>query len=353
MKNKVTMQDIADKLNLSKNSVSQALTGKDGVSDETRRLVVETAERMGYVYGKNRKSTAGEASSGYGVIALIASDFAFSMKSFFGEIYLSIEKEVKNRGCELIIQSIGQEDARELNLPPFLQNRSVDGILILSHITTDYINAVIDTGIPAVMIDHHDPAITADCILTNNRFSAFEAVKHLAELGHREVGFIGNIDFSPSYYERLEGFRMASRTYGLQTKDEWLVTDAREDSGFVLDRLTGLEQRPTAWFCVNDGLGFMVNSALQQLDLKVPDDVSVVSFDNGYLSRLSTPQITTVDIDLRLYGVYAVERLFSRIARPDQLCTETLLPTTLLVRGSSSLPKSAGRELPGASLPRS
>ncbi|MFC0332446.1 LacI family DNA-binding transcriptional regulator [Paenibacillus sepulcri] len=342
MKNKVTMQDIADTLNVSKNSVSQALTGKDGVSEETRRLIAETAERMGYVYGNGRRTRIGET-PGFGTIALIASDYAFSMKSFFGEIYLSIEKEVKNRGCELIIQPIGRENAQALYLPPFLQKQSVDGVLILSHITTNYINAVIDTGIPTVLIDHHDPDIQADSILTNNRFATYEAVRHLAELGHLYIGFIGNIDVSPSYYERLEGFRMAARRFGLEIRDEWMLTDALEESGFVLEKMTSLKQQPTAWLCVNDGLGFMVNSALQQLGLKVPDDASVVSFDNGYLSRLATPQITTVDIDLRLFGVYAVEQLFKRIAQPEQLCKETLLPTKLLVRDSSAPPKTADR----------
>nr|WP_213469999.1 hypothetical protein [Paenibacillus dendritiformis] len=86
----------------------------------------------------------------------------------------------------------------------------MNGILILSHLSTDFTNAVIGTGIPTVLIDHHHPAIHADCILTNNRFSAYETVRHLCDLGHRSIGYIGNIDFSPSYYERLEGFRLAS-----------------------------------------------------------------------------------------------------------------------------------------------
>lgn len=337
VKAKVTMQDIADRLHLSKNSVSQALTGKGGVSEETRKLVIETAEQMGYVYGKGRRGRPDKTTSG-GTIALIASDFAFSMKSFFGEIYLSIENEVKRRGLGLSIQSIGQDDARLLRLPAFLLDGSVDGVLILSHITTEYINAVLKTGIPTVLIDHHHPAIKADCILTNNRFSAFEAVRHLAELGHRGIGFIGNIDFSPSYYERLEGLRMAARQFGMELREAWTVTDAREESSFVRERLGGLSRQPTAWFCVNDGLGFMVCATLQQLGFKVPDDVSVVSFDNGDLSRLSNPQITTVDINLKLFGVYAVERLLSRISRPDQLCTETLLPASLLIRGSTAPP---------------
>lgn len=216
------MQDIADHLHISKNSVSQALTGKDGVSEATRALVKETAERLGYVYRKSRRGKQNEAAASPastdpsavlqdgGTIALIASDYAFSRKSFFGDIYLSVDKELKKYGYELVIQSISPEDAEALRLPAFLENLSVDGILILSHITTPYVQAVLDTGIPAVLIDHHHPSLQADSILTNNRFSAYEGVRHLIELGHKDIGFMGDIDYSPSHYERLEGMRLAA-----------------------------------------------------------------------------------------------------------------------------------------------
>ncbi|MCM3630658.1 LacI family DNA-binding transcriptional regulator [Paenibacillus glycanilyticus] len=334
MNRKTTMQDIADKLRLSKNSISQALTGKPGVSDETRRLIMQTADDMGYVYGK-RAQQPNSTYSGPRTIALIASNYAFSMKSFFGDIYLSVDKELKQRGMELIIQSISPEDAASLTLPPFIQQRAVDGILILSHITTPYIRAVLETGIPSILIDHHHPDLAADSILTNNRFSAYEAIRHLAGLGHRDIGYMGNIRISPSYYERLEGMRLAAFELGIELKEQWIVTTAKEESGEIRSLLEGMADLPTAWFCVNDGFGFMVNSALQQMGMNVPEDISVVSFDNGYLSRLATPPITTVDVDLQLYARCAVEKLISRLNDSEQPRTETLLSTRLLVRGST------------------
>ncbi|QHW32823.1 substrate-binding domain-containing protein [Paenibacillus rhizovicinus] len=334
MKTKVTMQDIANKLNLSKNSVSQALTGKPGVGEDTRRLIVQTAAEMGYSYAK-RQPEAAEAASSKRTIALIASDYAFSMKSFFSDIYLSVDKELNRHGCGLLIQSISPEQAASLTLPAFLQERSVEGVLILSHITTPYIQAVLDTGIPAVLIDHHHPALQADAILTNNRFSAFEAIRHLVDFGHRDIGFIGNIRLSPSYYERLEGMRLAAYELGLELREEWLITDAVEESEAVRRRLTDLPALPTAWFCVNDGFGFMVNSALQQLGCRVPEDASIVSFDNGYLSRLATPPMTTMNVNLPLYAECAVERLLGRMDNPSLPLAETLLPTSLLVRAST------------------
>ncbi|OBY81476.1 LacI family transcriptional regulator [Paenibacillus sp. KS1] len=336
MRTKITMQDIADFLHISKNSVSQALSGKDGVSEETRRLIIETAERMGYEYPSARKKRLSEQS---GNIALIASDFAFAQKSFFGEIYLSVEQETRRRSKHLLIQSINEETERKLVLPLFLENKDVDGIIILSHLSTSYTNAVIATGIPTVLIDHHHPAIHADCILTNNRFSAYEAVQHLYDLGHRHIGFMGNISFSPSYHERLDGYRLALHDKGIAENPEWIVKDALEEPKYVMQTMKSIGTQPTAWFCVNDGLGFLLNSTLHQLGFQVPKDISICSFDNGQLSRLATPMTTTMGIDLNQFGRKAVERLFWRMEHKHEPYMELLLPTKLIVRESTASAK--------------
>jgi LacI family transcriptional regulator len=332
---KVTMQTIADALNISKNSVSQALAGKDGVSEETRRLVIETAKRLGYVYSESRKKKQSNRS---GNIGLIASDFAFSQRSFFGDIYLSIEQECTKRGMTLQIQSINPEARDKLMLPSFLQNQTVDGVLILSHISTDYINTVLATGIPAVLIDHHHPRIHADCILTNNRFGGYDAVSYLIGLGHREIGFWGNISFSPSYYERLEGYLWAMSEAGLDVNPEWIVKDAIEEAADVSGKLSRMASQPTAWFCVNDGLGFLIISSLQQMGYKIPEDVSVCSFDNGQLSRINTPTTTTIAVDLAKFGQKAIEQLLWRMEHRSEPYVEILLPTTLIERESTKSP---------------
>jgi LacI family transcriptional regulator len=333
MKKKVTMQDIADRLNISKNSVSQALRGKDGVSEETRELVMRVAKEMGYQYPDSRKQASQKRT---GNIGLIASDRAFSFKNFFGEIYLSIEKEVLKRGMHLHIQSIHQEQKNRLILPAFIENKTVDGVLILSHISTDYINKVISTGIPTVLVDHHHPNIHADAVLTNNRFGAYVAVQHLIELNHRDIAFVGDIDYSPSYEERYEGYLLALRDYGMEPNPAFLFTDAEEKEETILGYIRQLKQQPTAWFCVNDGLGFLVNSGLRQQGILVPEQASICSYDNGQLSKISTPKTTTVDIDLELYGKRAVEQLFWRMEHPHEPFQEMLLSSKLIKRESTA-----------------
>ncbi|PLR75861.1 LacI family transcriptional regulator [Bacillus sp. V3-13] len=331
MKSKVSMQSIADRLNISKNSVSQALTGKPGVSEETRKLVLATANEMGYEYPNRRKQRETASKN----IALIASEFAFSQKGFFGEIYLSVEKELLSKGMNLTIQSITPFARDHLILPPFIENRTVDGVLILSHISNEYIQKIIHTGIPTVLIDHHDPALTADAILTNNRFAAFNAIKYLHELGHTSIAFVGDTSFSPSYLERLEGYLMAFKKLGLEAKDEWMITSIKETPEEVEAAINALADLPTAWFCVNDGLGFYVMSNLQKKGLQVPEDASVCNFDNGQLSKIANPRITTMDIDLEFYGKKGLQQLLWRLENPEEPHQEILLPAKLVKREST------------------
>jgi LacI family transcriptional regulator len=332
MAKKVSMQDIADALNISKNSVSQALSGKAGVSSATRKKIQKTAIELGYHY-KTMNSRSDSQQTGN--IGLIASDFAFSLQSFFGEIYLSVEKEATNRGLNVLIQSISNEMRDNLTLPSFIENKQVDGVLILSHISTDYMNKVISTGIPTVTIDHHHPLIQADAILTNNRFAAYTAVKHLIDLGHEKIAFVGDTRFSPSYQERLEGYLLALQEHKMAADDNLIFSSVEEDEKSVSELITMVSTPPTAWFCVNDGLGFFVQSSLQRNGIRVPEKASVCSFDNGQLSRLANPKITTVDIDLQLYGRKAIEQLVWRIENEDEPITELLLPAKLLKREST------------------
>lgn len=332
MAKRVTMQDIADQLNISKNSVSQALTGKPGVSEATRELINKKAVELGYQYSTVNKQKTEQYT---GKIALIASNLTFSL-NFFGEIYLTIEKEVKKQGMSLVIQSIDHSSRDGLSLPSFVKDQSVSGIIILSHISTEYINRIIDSGIPTVMIDHHHPYNQADSILINNRFAAYKAVHHLIDLGHNSIGFIGAIDRSPSYQERYEGFMLALKEYGIKIDKKMLLTDVEETDEGISRAIETMTSLPTAWFCSNDGLGFLLLTHLQSKGINVPEDISICSFDNGQLSRLSNPKTTTMNVDLQLYGKRAVEQLFWRMKYPNEPVQEILLTSDLIVRESTA-----------------
>lgn len=333
MAKKISMQTIADKLNISKNSVSQALSGKDGVSEATRQLVLKTAEELGYRYVKKRASIIRTSAKRVG---LIASEITFSLQTFFGEMFLAIEREAHRHGISLMIQSVTPAAKDGLVLSPFIEEKQVDGILILSHISTEYINKVIDQGIPTVLIDHHHPLIDADAVLTNNRFGAYRAVKHLIDLGHRDIGILGDVRRSPSYQERWEGYLLAMREHDLVPRAEHQLTFEPEEEAGIEQRIGSMDSQPSAWFCMNDGYAYHVCTALKKNGYRIPADVSVSGFDNSHFSQMADPKITTTDIDVNLFARKAVEQLLRRLEQPDGARTEVLLPTKLIVRDSTA-----------------
>lgn len=300
---KVTMQDIANHLGISKNSVSQALRDKKGVSDATKKEVLAAATALGYHYAERAATQLH--------FILFATEFALSQTSFFGEIVKSIQHKCSNINAELTIQEIRQEHIDNLTVPVDLL--LYDGIIVLSHSDNRYIKILIDSQIPTIIVDHHDPLLAADAILTKNTDGVFSAVSLLHHHHYQTIGFIGDISFSPSYLERYRGFKRALEHFDLPFSSEFIITEIEESQGALFTKLNQLKTQPDAWFCANSGLAFMLNSYLQSKGLVIPKDIAIICFDNTEFTRMSQPKITNVATDLTFMGELAVETLQERM----------------------------------------
>ena len=327
---KASMQDIADALGISKNSVSQALRNKPGVSQQTKLLVKKKADELGYRY-----QTMSEATNRS--FLLIATEFAFSQTSFFGEIVKSAENEAQTSAIKLDTYTITEDDLLRLKLPPNL--KKYDGVLVLSHSKNDYIKKVIDTGIPVTLIDHHDPSLAADAILTKNTDGTFQAISLLIENGMKQIGFIGDTAFSPSYLERYRGYQRALREHNLTNDPTIEITEIEESQGALFSSLKNINQMPDAWFCVNSGLAFMLNSYLQSSGYTIPEDISVICFDETEFTRMAIPQLTNIATDLQFMGQLAVRTLVHRIAHPQEPIIHHQILPQLNIRESVRLIK--------------
>jgi LacI family transcriptional regulator len=327
---KASMQDIADALGISKNSVSQALRNKPGVSQQTKLLVKNKADELGYHY----QTTTDDSKMSF---LLMATEFAFSQTSFFGEIVKSAESEAQQSAVKLDTYTITEEDLLTLKLPPNL--KQYNGILILSHSKNDYIKKVIDTEIPVTLIDHHDPSLLADAILTKNTDGTFQAISLLIDNGMKRIGFIGDTGFSPSYLERYRGYQRALREHGLMTEPALEITEIEESQGALFNILKTIQEMPDAWFCVNSGLAFMLNSYLQSSGYTIPKDISIICFDETEFTRMAIPQLTNVATDLQFMGQLAVRTLIHRIKyQHEPIIHQQILPQ-LNIRESVQLKK--------------
>ncbi|WP_271004068.1 substrate-binding domain-containing protein [Listeria seeligeri] len=326
---KVTMQDIADKLNITKNSVSQALGNKNGVSEQTKLAVFKMADELGYKY---KKEIAREVVKEK--FALLATSFALSQRSFFGEIIDNMKQSITARQGELVIVPVTDEEAEAQQIPDLLMNENWTGIFLLSHINTAYSKQIIELDIPVVLIDHHDPHLQADAVISQNKDGAFTAVEFLIQNHHQNIGFLGDITFSPSYEERFEGYKKALGYYQIPFNEKYAITRIKEEQTSLYKTLDALDELPTAWFCVNSGLGFILNTYLQSKGYNIPRDLSIICFDNTEFTVLSKPPLTTMCTNLSFMGEKAVELMYNRIRKPDEGFVHLALATNLVVRES-------------------
>lgn len=319
----VSMQMIADALDISKNSVSQALRNEGGVSEETKKIVHAKAEELGYKYTKQKRKEKG-------CFLILATDFAFSQVSFFGQIIRSIEYTVTHEKYKAERVVITGDMMENQVLPGNLSK--YDGLFIISHITDEYISLLTQQDIPCVVVDHHSQKFLADCILTNNRDGAYEAVKYLINHNNKNIGFIGDINFSPSYFERYRGYVRTLEEFKLPVNIEYQITEIEENQAILFSKLKEIKIMPDAWFCVNSGLAYILNYYLQSEGYEVPKDINIICFDNTEFTQMANPKITNISIDLEFMGKQAVLSMFERLKYPNMpLINKQIMPSLIVL----------------------
>ncbi|MFC6315328.1 LacI family DNA-binding transcriptional regulator [Lapidilactobacillus achengensis] len=328
---KVTMQTIADRLGISKNTVSQALRNKDTVSVRTRELVHETAQKVGYNYSERANDAVTNNGS---LFALITTDLTLTLNSFFGVILSEIKEKILKNNQQIDIYAISSEQEQELQLPPQIEQGNYDGIFILSYFSTEYLRKLEAIKTPKVLIDHHQPNLDIDSVLTANIDGSIEALAFLAANSVQTIGFIGDIDRSPSYQERFIGFELAQKQLNFQSKPEWTICHLKENQGFLFDAIRQLDDLPDAWFCVNNGYAYSLINYFQSHKLSIPHDVKILSFDDTDLSRMTHPRMTVMATNLLEMGDTAYALLQERITSPEAPIKQICLKPKLIKRGT-------------------
>lgn len=202
------MKDIAERLNLSINAVSLALNDKVGVSEETRKIVLKTADEMGY-FDENPSFIA---KNHFRNICLLIEERNFRDTHFYTKVILGIENEAKKNNYDILVNFMNQDD---FQVPSSVETRKVSGILVVGTIKDEHLEKLLKYDIPTVLVDHASFTISTDAVLTQNMPGTYMATQYLIRKGHTQIGFFGEIDFSLSFKERWLGFNEAMRNAGL------------------------------------------------------------------------------------------------------------------------------------------
>ncbi|MGF7429533.1 LacI family DNA-binding transcriptional regulator [Thermoanaerobacterium thermosaccharolyticum] len=338
-KKKVTMKDIAEKLNISVNAVSIALNDKVGVSEETRNLVLKTADEMGY-FDENPSFII---KNHFKNICLMIEERNFRDTHFYTKVILGIENEARKNNFDILVNFMNKDD---FQIPKSVQSRKVSGILVVGTIKDEHLKMLLDYGIPIVQVDHSSFLINTDAVLTQNIPGSYMATKYLIDKGHTQIGFFGEIDFSLSFKERWLGFNEAMRVSGLNidpilnvnpgycvigSVEKYVLSKNYKEVANIISKMDKL---PTAWVCSNDSAAITLYNALNILGLKVPDDISVVGFDDIDICKIVNPPLTTIRVNKELMGIKAVQKLLWRMNNIKEPYDHIRMEVKLIERGS-------------------
>lgn len=328
-KKQVTIADIAKACGTSTVTVSKALCGRSGVSEEVRAKIRETADKMGYV---STKSVSNKMEGVIGV--LIPNKFINPNGSFYWALYNNILKLLKSAGISCIQENIGEEEERTLAVPNLFSNNRIAGVISLGQLSSPYLHMLMNHTGNLVLLDYYLPDIELDCVVTNGYDGGYNLTNHLISLGHKEIGFIGTRTATSSIFDRFMGYVKGMLEHDLAIDPEWIIPD-RPSGGGYFDKLELPGRLPSAFVCNCDETAFTAIRDLKARGLSVPKDISIVGYDNYLISEISDPPITTIRVDSEEMAKTAISALFERIENPSLPKRTRILTGKLVIKEST------------------
>lgn len=332
----VTIKDVAKLANVAPSTVSRVIANSPRISERTKEIVREAMKELGYHPNFNARSLANKSTNTIGIVMPNSANKTFQ-NPFFPEVIRGISSKAHQLEYGLYL-STGQTEAEIFEeVQHMVQGKRVDGIILLySRVDDKVVDYLYKENFPFTVIGRPYDEKKRDITYVNNdNFKAAKTVtEYLLLLGHKNIAFIGgNLDFVVTV-DHMEGYRKALSNAGMELLDDYVVFHEELQEGgqeAVID-LMSLTDPPTAMIVADDIMTFGVMRMLSEMEMKVPEDVSIISFNNVMISELSSPPMTTVDIHIYNLGFEACNLLIDQILHPETGSKQVLIPHKMIKR---------------------
>ncbi|MCQ2468998.1 MAG: LacI family DNA-binding transcriptional regulator [Ruminococcus sp.] len=335
MKNGVKMLDIANRIGVSVVTVSNALAGRDGVSEQMRKNICKIAEEMGYKPSntKTERKKAILPKIGKNVGILTAERFVGERGTFYWELTANISNRLSQLNVCTIYECIKTESENSGTLPNMITENKVDGVIVIGQIHRNYIDVLSKIKVPLVFVDFYDNRYKVDSINSDSYNGGYMLTDYLVEMGHKKIGFFGTLNSTSSINDRYLGYVKCILENELEYRKEWVIDD-RDDSGLLYSKINFPDDMPTAFVCNCDETAFRVISALKSKGVRVPEDISVVGYDNYTVSSICIPTITTVEVDISKMAEVSVDVMSKKLIDPSYSEGRRIIGGRLIVKNS-------------------
>lgn len=326
MSKNVKMADIAKELGISIVSVSKALSNKDGVSEETRKNIIDTAEKLGYL-----KTTGKENRDSHKTIVVVVAERFFGDSSFYSNMYNDLLQKLNSEGFTTVLEIVSEIREKSALVPASLFNPDVVGVVFMGEISRALIKAIGARNLPYIFLDFYDPTFEVNSVVSDSAFGSFQLTNHLVSKGIKNIVFVGSIKSTSSIMDRYLGYYRCMVINGLGSYVKTI--EDRDDTGRFI-KLALPQKLPEAFVCNCDEIAFRLIQQLRDLNIKVPQEISITGFDGTNISLISTPSISTYRVDVGAMTEMA-SSIIVRLTRKKKVTTErSVIAGNLLLRDS-------------------
>lgn len=320
----VTMRDIGKKAGVSAVTVSKALAGKTGVSEEMRQKIIRIADEMGYVNPLTVQAAERRALD----VGILVPEHFFGKDSYYAMFYKQLVRALTEAGHFVLMEMVSREAEETLSLPNLLRSDHADAIILLGEPKKQYLRMVTASTVPIIYLDFYDEKASADAVVGDNSYGCYRLTSHLIKNGHTDIGFLGNIHATSSIMDRYLGYYKAMLSHRLDIRPECIVSD-RDDEN-ELARFDLPEKLPSAFVCNCDVMARRLIRQLKEMGIRVPEDVSVVGFDDYSNEGDESPALSTFRMDSE-----AMVRTAVRLV--DERCSGVQKPFGRVVVGGTPI----------------
>lgn len=327
----ITMQDIANKIGVSKVTVSKALGDKDGVSDELKQKIKDMASEMGYRFNASASAIKSGRSNNIGVIVaehFVGDDY----QAFYLMMYQKLTVALDTYQYSSILHILGQEDEEKLVLPRSYYARKVDAYIILGQVSKPYVELLQNSDVPILFLDFYDEHSDIDSINGDNFYGAYSITNYLIKNNHTKIAFVGSVSATSSILDRYLGYYKSLIEHKIMPNPEYTIEDRDEKGKYIPLKIP--KDMPTAFVCNSDQIAYNLMEQLLYMGLSIPEDVSVVGYDNDIYSSLARPQITTVDVNVYEMVTSAAKIIVEKINSPEHSYGRLQIKGNLVIKSS-------------------
>ena len=323
MNKNVTMRDISKKLGISTVTVSKAISNKEGVGQELKAKILQVANEMGYRKNVLASDLREQVAHNIGLLVNSSSQNSQVLEH-------EISKNLLSNGYYSIIEVIGTDQSRS----KILEDNKVDAIILIGAMKPAFVNAILATGVPCILVDFFYDASHLDSIIGDNLYGAYTLTKHLLALGHQKIGFVGNPHVDDQTMDRYLGYSKAINESGITMKADWQINDTN-DYGEPLS-LSLSKPYPTALVCSHSEMAYKYIAYFKKQGIDIPSEISIVGFEDDIFSTLSSPQLTVFSIDYNEMANTACSAIIKKIENPSYHFGRKTIGGKLIIRESSS-----------------